>query len=321
MRHLVLSFAFALVAASSVSHAQQYPAKVVRAIVPSAPGGSIDVVGRLLAQRFSESMGQQFIIETRAGAAGTIGTAAVAKAPPDGYTLLVASQSGLSSAPSLIAKLPYDPLRDLTPIIFVANQPSVLVVHPSLPVRTTKDFIALAKAKPGKFTFGSSGIGATQHLSAELFGMMTGTRLTHIPYKGGALAMTELLSGQIEFMFSPAPTATPYLKANRMRAIAITSMRRIKSLPNVPTLHESGVPGYDFSGWIGLLGPANMSRELVMKLHGETVKALADEALNRQLVDLGFDMPGGTPEQFARFIKEDIAKTAKIVAAAKIQPE
>jgi tripartite-type tricarboxylate transporter receptor subunit TctC len=295
--------------------------KPVRAIVPSAPGGSIDVSGRLLAQKFTESMGQQFLIENRAGAAGTIGTAAVAKSPPDGYTLLVASQSGLSAAPSLIAKLPYDPVRDLTPIAFVANQPSVLVVHPSLPARTTKEFVALAKANPGKFTFGSSGIGATQHLSAELFGMMTGTRLTHIPYKGGALAMTELLSGEIAFMFSPAPTATPYLKANRMRAIAITSTRRIKAMPEVPTLNESGVPGYDFSGWIGLLGPANLPRELVTKLHAETTKALGEPGLNKQLVDLGFDMPGGTPEQFARFIKEDIAKTAKIVAAAKIQPE
>jgi tripartite-type tricarboxylate transporter receptor subunit TctC len=319
MRHVLLGSALTLLACAA--HAQQYPVKPVRAIVPSAPGGSIDVSGRLLAQRYTESMGQQFVVENRAGAAGTIGTAAVAKSPPDGYTLLVASQSGISAAPSLIARLPYDPIRDLTPIAFVANQPSVLVVHPSLPARTTKEFIALAKANPGKFTFGSSGIGATQHLSAELFGMMTGTRLTHIPYKGGALAMTELLSGEIAFMFSPAPTATPYLKANRMRAIAITSTRRIRAMPEVPTLNESGVPGYDFSGWIGLLGPANLPRELVTKLHAETTKALGEPALNKQLVDLGFDMPGGTPEQFARFIKEDIGKTAKIVAAAKIQPE
>src|SRR3954471_15208666 len=168
------------------AHGQTYPSKVVRAIVPSAPGGSIDIVGRLVAQRFSDTLGQQFIIENRAGAAGTIGVTAVAKAPPDGYMLLVASQSGIAAAPNLIRNLPYDPLRDLTPIALLVIQPSVLVVHPSLPAKTTKEFIALAKAQPGLLTYGSSGIGATQHLSAELFAMMTGTELRHIPYKGGA---------------------------------------------------------------------------------------------------------------------------------------
>jgi len=309
------------VLASPLGYAQTYPAKVVRAIVPSAPSGSIDVVGRLLAQKYSESMGHPFVVENRAGAAGTIGVAAAAKAPPDGYTLLVASQSGVSAAPGLIRNLPYEPLRDLTPIALMVIQPSVLVVHPSLPVRTTKDFIALAKAKPDTLTYGSSGVGATQHLSAELFGMMTGTALRHIPYKGGALAMTDLLGGQIYFMFSPVPTATPFLNANKMRAIAITSMRRIASIPDVPTLNESGVRGYDFSSWIGLLGPANLPQGIVTKLHGETTKAIADPALNKKLLDLGLDMPGGTPAQFASFLKQDIATTAKIIKAAKIQPE
>lgn len=303
------------------AYAQTYPVKVVRAIVPSAPGGSIDVVGRLLAQKFSETMGHQFIVENRAGAAGTIGVSAVAKAVPDGYTLLVASQSGVSAAPSLIRNLPYDPQRDLTPIGLIAIQPSVLVVHPSLPARTTKEFIALAKANPGMLTYGSSGIGATQHLSAELFGMMTGTDLRHISYKGGALAMTDLLGGHIYFMFSPGPTAMPYLEANRMRAIAVTSMRRIESLPNVPTLNESGVPGYDFSSWIGLLGPANLPRDIVTKINGEIIKAIMNPALKRKLIDLGLDMPGGTPEGFAKFISEDTVTAAKVIKTAKIQPE
>ncbi len=304
------------------AHAQTYPTKVVRAIVPSAPGGSIDVVGRLVAQKLSETMGQQFIVENRAGAAGTIGVTQVTKAAPDGYTLLVASQSGVSAAPSLIRNLPYDPQHDLTPIALMVIQPSVLVVHPSLPARTTKEFIALAKTQPGMLTYGSSGIGATQHLSAELFAMMTGTELRHIPYKGGALAMTDVLGGQIYFMFSPVPTATPFLSANKMRALAVTSMRRVESIPDVPTLNESGVRSYDFSSWIGLLGPANLPRDIVTKLHGETMKVVAEPAMKKKLFDLGVSIPPAeTPEKFAKFIAQDTATTAKVIKAAKVQPE
>ncbi|MCC7485572.1 MAG: tripartite tricarboxylate transporter substrate binding protein [Burkholderiales bacterium] len=279
-------------------------------------------MGRLVAPRLGESLGQQFIVENRAGAAGTIGAAAVAKSPPDGYTLLVASQSGVSAAPSLIRNLPYDPQRDLTPIVLMVIQPSVLVVHPSLPARTTKDFIALARTRPGLLTYGSSGIGATQHLSAELFGMMTGTELRHVPYKGGALAMSDLLGGHIYFMFSPAPTATPYLRSNRMRALAVTSLRRIESLPGVPTLDESGVRGYDFSSWIGLLGPASLPREIVSRLHDETTKAIAEPALRGKLLDMGLGLPPGrTPEEFGRFIAQDTVTTARVIKFAKVQPE
>jgi len=321
MKYFCLALIVAALGATPV-HAQTYPAKVVRGIVPSAPGGSIDIVGRLVAQKFTDTLGQQFIIENRAGAAGTIGVTAVAKAPPDGYTLLVASQSGIAAAPGLIRNLPYDPLHDLTPLALLVIQPSVLVVHPSLPVRTTKEFIALAKAQPGLLTYGSSGIGATQHLSAELFGMMTGTELRHIPYKGGALAMTDVLGGQIYFMFSPVPTATPYLTAGKMRAIAVTSTRRVESLPNVPTLDESGVRGYDYSSWIGLLGPAHLPREIVVKLNAESAKAVAEPGLRRKLLDLGLDIPpAATPEQFAKFIAQDIALNAKVIKQARVQPE
>lgn len=311
-----------LLVATLPAHAQSYPSKVVRGIVPSAPGGSIDIVGRLVAQKLSDSMGQQFIIENRAGAAGTIGVTSVAKAPPDGYTLLVASQSGIAAAPNLIRNLPYDPLRDLTPITLLVIQPSVLVVHPSLPVKTTKDFIALAKARPGLLTYGSSGIGATQHLSAELFGMMTGTDLRHIPYKGGALAMTDVLGGQIYFMFSPVPTATPYLGSGKMRAIAVTSTRRVESLPDVPTLDESGVRGYDYSSWIGLLGPAHLPRDITQKLNAESARAVAEPAMRKRLLELGLEIPpAATPEQFAKFIGQDIELNAKVIKAARVQPE
>jgi tripartite-type tricarboxylate transporter receptor subunit TctC len=321
MKYFYLALIVAALVATPV-HAQTYPAKAVRGIVPSAPGGSIDIVGRLVAQKFTDTMGQQFIIENRAGAAGTIGVTAVAKAPPDGYTLLVASQSGIAAAPGLIRNLPYDPLHDLTPLALLVIQPSVLVVHPSLPVRTTREFIALAKAQPGLLTYGSSGIGATQHLSAELFGMMTGTELRHIPYKGGALAMTDVLGGQIYFMFSPVPTATTYLTAGKMRAIAVTSTRRVESLPNVPTLDESGVRGYDYSSWIGLLGPSHLPREIVLKLNAESAKAVAEPGLRRKLLDLGLDIPpAATPEQFAKFIAQDIALNAKVIKQARVQPE
>jgi len=318
----LLAASLTSVALLAPAHAQTYPSKVVRGIVPSAPGGSIDIVGRLVAQKLSDSMGQQFIIENRAGAAGTIGVTSVAKAPPDGYTLLVASQSGIAAAPNLIRNLPYDPLRDLTPITLLVIQPSVLVVHPSLPVKTTRDFIALAKAKPGLLTYGSSGIGATQHLSAELFGMMTGTDLRHIPYKGGALAMTDVLGGQIYFMFSPVPTATPYLTSGKMRALAVTSMHRVESLPDVPTLNESGVRGYDYSSWIGLLGPTHLPREITLKLNTESARAVADAAMRKRLVELGLEIPPpATPEQFAKFIGDDIELNAKVIKAAKVAPE
>lgn len=312
---------YAVAFLSPVAYAQSYPARPVRMIVGYPAGGSIDAMGRLTAQAFTESMGQSFVVENRPGASATIATIAVVNAPPDGYMLLVGAQASLSGAPSLIAKLAYDPIRDLSPIALLAHQPNVLVVHPSVPVRTTKEFIALAKARPGKLSYGSSGIGSTQHLSSELFAMMTETDIFHVPYKGGAPATIDLLSGQLDFTFTPVPTAGPYIKANRLRAIALTSTRRNESLPGVPTLNETGVRGYDFGGYAALLGPAKMPRELVMKLNAEVQKALTDPAIRKKFVDLGLDVPGGTPEQFAAFMKEDMEKCAKIVAAAKIQPQ
>jgi len=306
---------------SPVAYAQSYPARPVRMIVGYPAGGSIDAMGRLTAQAFTESMGQSFVVENRPGASATIATITVVNAPPDGYMLLVGAQASLSGAPSLIAKLAYDPIRDLSPIALLAHQPNVLVVHPSVPVRTTKEFIALAKARPGKLSYGSSGIGSTQHLSSELFAMMTGTDIFHVPYKGGAPATIDLLSGQLDFTFTPVPTAGPYIKANRLRAVALTSIRRNESLPGVPTLNETGVQGYEFGGYAALLGPAKLPRELVMKLNAEVQKALTDPVIRKKFVDLGLDVPGGTPEQFAAFMKEDMEKCAKIVAAAKIQPQ
>ena len=309
-----------LVFTAAIASAQSYPSRVVRMVVAYPPGGSIDVVARLVNQRLTTAFGHQFIIDNRAGAAGNIGTDYVAKAANDGYTLLMGSAASISSAPAVYAKLPYDPVRDLAPIIQVANQPNVLTAHPSVPARTLKEFIALAKANPGKFNYGSSGIGASQHMTAELFAMLTGVKIEHIPYKGGTPAMTDLISGQIDFMFTPAPNAIAFVKSGKIRGIAVTSLKRSSALPELPTMDESGLKGFELLGWIGLLGPAGTPREIVDRLNAEINKMLAGD-IRPRLTELGLDAVGGTPEQFAAFIRQDIAKYVKIVKVAGIPPQ
>lgn len=304
------------VAAASV-HAQSYPARVVRVVVAYPAGGSIDTVARLAGQRFADSLGQQFIIDNRAGASGNIGTDFVAKAAPDGYTLLMGSAAAIASAPNMYAKLPYNPVRDFAPIVLIANQPNVLVVHPSIPVTNVKEFIALVKANPGKFNYGSSGVGSSQHMTTELFAMMTGAKMVHVPYKGGAPATADLLGGQIEFMFDTAPTAVQLIKGGRVRALAVTSLQRSKVLPALPTMDEVGLKGFELRGWIGLLAPAGTPREIIDRLNAGVQKQLAGD-LNQRLFDLGLDVAGGTPAQFAAFIKDDIAKYGRIMQAAGI---
>ena len=310
----------ALVFAAAAALAQSYPSRVVRMVVAYPAGGSIDVVARLVNQRLTSAFGQQFIIDNRAGAAGNIGTDYVAKAANDGYTLLMGSAASISSAPAVYAKLPYDPVRDLAPIIQVANQPNVLTAHPSVPARTLKEFIAIAKANPGKFNYGSSGIGASQHMTAELFAMLTGVKIEHIPYKGGTPAMTDLISGQIDFMFTPAPNAIAFVKSGKIRGIAVTSLKRSSALPELPTMDESVLKGFELLGWIGLLGPAGTPREIVDRLNADINKMLAGD-IRPRLTDLGLDAVGGTPEQFAAFIRQDIAKYVKIVKVAGIAPQ
>ena len=315
------AIAFAVLAfAAAVVSAQSYPSRLVRMVVAYPAGGSIDVVSRLVNQRLTSALGQQFIVENRAGAAGNIGTDYVAKAAADGYVLLMGSAASISSAPAVYAKLPYDPVRDLAPIMQVANQPNVLTAHPSVPAKTLKEFIALAKANPGKFNDGSSGIGASQHMTAELFAMLTGVKIEHIPYKGGTPAMTDLISGQIDFMFTPAPNAIAFVQSGKIRGIAVTSLKRSSALPELPTMNESGLQGVELLGWIGLLGPAGTPREIVDRLNGEVNKMLAAD-IRQRLTELGLDAVGGTPEQFAAFIRQDIAKYAKIVKVAGIPPQ
>jgi tripartite-type tricarboxylate transporter receptor subunit TctC len=316
-RFAALLITCGVAAFSCVAAAQTYPARAVRIVVAYPAGGSIDTVARLTAQRFSQALGQQFPVENRSGAAGIIGTENIVRAAPDGYSLLMASAAAVSSAPSMYARLAYDPLRDLAPIVLVANQPNVLLLHPSVPARNVKEFIALVKASPGKFNYGSSGIGATQHMTAEMFAMMTGTRIVHVPYRGGAPAMTDLITGQIDFMFTPAPNSIAHIKTGRVRGIAVTSLKRSGVLSELPTMDESGLKGFELLGWIGLMGPAGMPPAVIGRLNGEVQKMFGGD-LKAKLFGLGLDVAGGSPEQFGEFIKKDIAKYAKIVRAAKI---
>ena len=316
-RLAVLLTACGVAAFSLDAAAQTWPTRSVRIVVAYPAGGSIDTVARLTSQRFTQALGQQFPVDNRSGAAGIIGTENIVRAAPDGYSLLMASAAAVSSAPSMYAKLPYDPVRELAPIVQVANQPNVLLVHPSVPSRNLKEFIALIKARPGKFNYGSSGIGATQHMTSELFAMMTGTTIVHVPYRGGAPAMTDLMTGQIDFMFTPAPNSIAQIKSGRVRGIAVTSLKRSGVLPELPTMDEAGLKGFELLGWIGLMGPAGTPPAVITRINGEVHKMFGGD-LKARLFDLGLDVAGGTPEQFGEFIKKDIAKYAKIVQAAKI---
>jgi tripartite-type tricarboxylate transporter receptor subunit TctC len=303
------------------AHAQPYPAKPVRMVVGYAPGGSVDIVARLVAQKLTESLGQQFVVENRAGASGNIGTDYVAKSAPDGYTLLMGSSPALAANTHLFAKMPFDPVKDLAPIILVANQPNVLVVHPSSPATNVKELIALAQSRAAGLTFGTSGLGASQHIAAELFMMMTGVKMVHVPYKGGAPALGDLLGGHIDLMFEVLPTTIQHIREGRLRALAVTTRQRSGMLPAVPTLAEAGLAGYEFRGWIGLAAPAALPEALIAKLNAEVRKAMGAGDLKTKLLEYGLDIAGGTPEDFGAFMREDSANYGRIVKAARIQPQ
>jgi tripartite-type tricarboxylate transporter receptor subunit TctC len=321
VRRIAYAVAAAVLAAGSpLGHAQNYPTKPVRLVAAYPAGGSVDIVARLVGQRLSESFGQQFVIENRSGASGNIGTDYVAKAAPDGYTLLMASSPALAANIHLYAKLPFDPVKDFVPIILIVNQPNVLVLHPSVPAASVKEFVALAKSRPGKLTFGTSGVGTSQHIAAELFMAMTGVNMVHIPYKGGAPALIDTVGGQVDLMFETAPTAIPHVKSGKLKALAVTTLQRSGMLPDVPTLSEAGLKGYEFRGWIGLVAPAATPKDVVARLHAEVQKAISGD-LRKRLTELGLDVAGGTPEQFAAFIREDSARYATIVKRAGIPPQ
>ena len=314
----LISICAAMVLASNAL-AQAYPTRTVRLIDGFAPGGSTDIVGRLIAQKLSDSLGQPFVVENRPGASGIIGTDMVAKAPPDGHIMLIVPLT-FTVNPSLY-KLPYDPVKDLLPVTLVASAPLMLVVHPSVPVKSVAEFIAYAKANPGKLHFGSGGVSSTPHLASEMLKTMAGIQATHVPYKGGGPALADLVGGQIQFMLENIPSTLPYVKAGKLRALALTDLRRSQVLPDLPTLDESGLKGYQIVGWNGLFLPAGTPPAIVDKLHIEVVKALALADLKERLATMGFEGVGDTPQHFAAFVQAEIAKWAKVVKDADIKVE
>jgi tripartite-type tricarboxylate transporter receptor subunit TctC len=297
--------------------AQIYPSGPVRVIVPYPPGGGTDSLSRLLALKLSEAWSQPVVVENRGGANGTIGTAVVAKAPPDGHTVLIVP-IGLAVNPNLYRNLPFDTVRDLAPVSQLSSNPSVLVVHPSLPVRTVKELIALLKSHPDEINYASSGNGSTPHLATELFKLMTGTRMTHVPYKGGGPATIDVVAGHVSLYIMSPVQAAPHVKSRRLRALAVTSAKRDPAFPELPTIAEAGVPRYAMINWYGMLVPARTPGPVVNKLRADTVRILKLPEVSDRLATEGATVVGSTPEEFTAFLKEEMAKAARIVKAASM---
>ncbi len=301
--------------------AQSYPARPVRVIVPYPAGGSLDLIGRVYAKGLTDSLGQPFVVDNRGGANGNVGTEVVANAAPDGYTLVLTSSSNLTINPNVYRKMPFDVQRDLAPVSLVAVQRNILVVNPSLPVKSVKELVALAKAKPGSINYGSSGIGSSAHMSSELFRLVTGAEMTHVPYKGVGPATNDLIAGQIPLMFNNLAVSTPFVKNGRLRALAVTGSGRHPSLPDVPSMAEAGFPAVDVSLWEALLAPAATAPDIIAKLNSEAVKAGLNPEVRQRLVSAGADPSTGTPQQLAQMIRSETAKWAKVVKDAKIAQE
>ena len=310
MRSIAAGLAFSLCAVSAL--AQDYPTRPVRIVIPLSPGGTTDVPGRIIAQKLSEALGQQFFVENRAGAGGTIGTDYVAKSRPDGYTLLLTA-SPFVIAPHVYKNMPYDTLADFAPVIRIASGPYVLVVHPSLGVNSVKELVALAKKEPGKIDFASSGNGGAQHLVTELFMYMTGIKLNHVPYKGSGPAQQDLMSGIIKVSFVGTPIAIPHMKSGRLKALGVSTAKRSPEIPDVPTIAEAGVPGYEAIVWIGMLAPAGAPREIVARLNGEIGKLIRTDDVKRLLAPTGMEPDPDTPAQFGAYLKADYDKWGKVV--------
>ncbi len=301
--------------------AQDYPNKPIKMIVGFSPGGFTDVLGRLIAQKLQERLGQPVIVENKVGAAGTIGADFVAKSKPDGYTLLMGHVNSNSIAPALYPKLPYDVLKDFTPIVHVASTPLLLTVHPSVPASDVNSFIALAKKSPGGLRFASSGVGSAQHLAAEQFMLATGTQMNHIPYKGSGQAIVDLLSGQVELNFESPPNTLQHINVGKLKALGITSTKRSPLLPNVPTIAEQGLPGYEMGQWFGVFGPSGMPRELTSRIAGEIIAIIKSPDVAEKINQQGGEVIATGPERFAAFLSKDTAHWAKLIKDANIKVE
>lgn len=296
--------------------AQSYPNKPVRLIVPFAPGGGTDILGRIVAQKLSEQIGQQFLVDNRPGAAGNVGLELTVKAPPDGYTMLVGSSSEIGIGPSLYSRLTFDVQRDLAVAAPLASTPMVLVVHPSLPVKTAKELADLARARPGQINFASAGTGTGNHMSAEMFLHVTKTKMVHISYKGAGPALTDVVGGQVHVMFSTLPAATALIKASRLKALAVSSPQRAPTMPAIPTMLESGLPNYEVDYWYSLFAPAATPKDVLARVNTESQQVLRNADIVARLAEQGLQVIGKTPEQFTAFVKADMAKWATVVKAS-----
>ncbi len=317
-----MMLAMAMVFAMPGAHAQApYPSKPIRIVVPFPAGGTTDILARAVALKLTETGGQPVVVDNRPGAGGNIGAELVAKSAPDGYTLLMGTVGTHAINPVLYAKIPYDPQRDFAPVILVAGVPNVLVVNPALPVNSVQELIAYGKANPGKLNFASSGSGTSIHLSGELFKSMSGVPMTHVPYKGSAPALTDLLGGQVQLMFDNLPSALPHIKAGKLRALAVTGAQRAPALPDVPTVAEAGLPGFEASSWFGLLAPAGTPKDIIARLHAEVAKWLATPEARNRLAAQGANAVGNSPEEFAQFIATETVKWRRVVkeSGAKIE--
>jgi tripartite-type tricarboxylate transporter receptor subunit TctC len=321
-----LSLAFAVsTAACFTGHtesaaAQTYPVRPIRIVVPQSAGGSTDLVARPLAQRLADGLGHSVVVDNRPGAGSTIGTDLVAKAAPDGYTLLAVAAS-FTMSPSLYKSLPFDPVRDFAPITLLSSLPNIMVVHPSLPVKSVKELIALAKARPGQLNHGSSGVATGTHMSIELFKYLTGIKMVHVPYKGGAPSVTALISGEVHLTFATISTALPHVKSGKLRALAVSTARRSPAAPEVPTIAESGVLGYDYASWIGLLAPAKTPPSIITRLNAVSVKAVHTPEIRAVFAAEGSEPVGNSPEQFDGIIKSEVARWRQVVNAAGIKAD
>ena len=302
-----------LALSAETAAAADFPDKAVRFVVGFTPGGPSDLVGRLLGQKLAELWGQQVVIDNRAGAGGNIAAEIVAKSPGDGYTLLLGNNSILATNAALYGKLAYDAVKDFAPVILVASQPNILVVHPSLPVKTIKELVALAKSKPGQLNYASSGSGAAAHLSGELFKAMTQVEMVHIPYKGAGPALNDVLAGQDQLMFATALSVVPHIRSGRLRALGVTTAARMKSMPELPTIAEAGVPGFEATTWHGIVMPANTPVVLVSRVNADVAKVLQMPDIRDRFAALGGEIIGGTPDEFAAYIKKEIPKWTKVV--------
>lgn len=309
-----LSAVLACVAAAGPAIAQTaFPTKPIRLVCPFPPGGTTDLVARLVAQKLTEAWGQQVVVDNRPGAGGVIGTEMVAQAAPDGYTVLLGSITTHAVNPALYKSLKFDPVKDFNPVSLVVSSPQLLAVHPSVPAKSVKEFIALAKAKPGRLNYASAGTGTSPHLTFELFRSMSGIDVVHVPYKGTGPAITDLVGGQVQAMITGVVALMPHVKSSRLRALGVTSMKRVAALPDVPTIAESGVSGFDVSSWFGVFLPARTPRPIVMKMNQEIGRILANPEVRQRLIDQGADPASDTPEEFAAYVKSEMTRWGQVV--------